>query len=56
MELEKAKHIVRLLADGIDPTTGEMFPDGSPYNDPVVIRALFTVIESVKDIKKLQRQ
>lgn len=52
MELEKAKEIVRLLADGIDPTTGEVFPKESPYNDPVVIRALFTVIESLKEMPK----
>ena len=52
MELEKAKEIVRLLADGIDPTTGEILPKESPYNDPVVIRALFSVIESLKEIPK----
>lgn len=52
MELEKAKGIVRLLADGIDPTTGEVLPKESPYNDPVVIRALFSVIESLKEVRK----
>ena len=52
MELENAKEIVRLLADGIDPTTGEILPKESPYNDPVVIRALFSVIESLNDVPK----
>ena len=52
MELDEAKDIVRLLADGIDPTTGEVLPKESPYNDPVVIRALFSVIESIKEVPK----
>jgi hypothetical protein len=52
MELEKAKEIVRLLADGIDPTTGEVLPKESPYNDPVIIRALFSVLESLKEVRK----
>ena len=52
MDLEKAKEIVRLLAEGIDPTTGEVLPKESPYNEPVVIRALFTVIESLKEVRK----
>jgi hypothetical protein len=52
MELEKAKEIVRLLAEGIDPTTGEVLPPESPYNEPVVIRSLFTVIESLKEVRK----
>ena len=52
MELEKAKEIVRLLSDGIDPTTGEVLPKESLYNDPVVIRALFSVIESLKEVPK----
>ncbi len=52
MDLDKAKEIVRLLAEGIDPTTGEVLPKESPYNEPVVIRALFTVIESIKEVRK----
>ena len=52
MELEKAKEIIKVLANGIDPTTGEVLPEVSPYNHPSVIRALFTVLESLKDVKK----
>jgi len=51
MEIEKAKEIVSLLADGIDPTTGELFPDDSPYNQPLVIRALFTILSSINPPK-----
>jgi hypothetical protein len=43
MELSDARTIVKTLAEGIDPITGEVFDADSPYNQPPVIRALFTV-------------
>jgi hypothetical protein len=43
MEINEAKTIVRTLAQGIDPDTGEVFAPDSPYNHPKVIRALFTL-------------
>lgn len=46
MDSNEAVRIVRLLASGIDPTTGEPFPDDSPYNHPLVIRALYTVTQA----------
>jgi hypothetical protein len=45
MESTEARGIVKTLAQGIDPTTGEVFPQNSPYNDPKVIRALYRVVE-----------
>ncbi|CAK8710601.1 MAG: hypothetical protein D3920_01480 [Candidatus Electrothrix sp. AW2] len=48
MEIEKARKILWLLADGTNPITGEIFPDDSPYNHPTVIRALFTTLAHVK--------
>ena len=56
MEIDKAKEIVSLLAYGIDPITGEVLPDDSPYNHPSVIRALFSVVGSVKAPKKQIKQ
>ena len=52
MEIEKAKEIVSSLAKGIDPVTGEVFPDDSPYNHPSVIRALFILLGNVGISKK----
>ena len=43
MELTEARSVIRTLAQGVDPTTGEAFAADSPYNSPKVIRALFTV-------------
>lgn len=48
MDIIRAKEIVRTLADGVDPTTGEVFPEDSAYNSPDVIRALFALLEAVE--------
>ena len=47
MDIIRAKEIVRVLADGVDPTTGEVLPSESVYNSPEVIRALFTLLEYI---------
>ena len=53
MDIIRAKEIVHVLADGVDPTTGEVLPADSVYNSPEVIRALFTLLEYVnKDVVK----
>ncbi len=52
MELYESRKIVNTLAQGIHPTTGEVFSPESPYNDPEVIRALFSILEFVKNSKR----
>jgi hypothetical protein len=47
MQISKALEIVRALADGIDPNTGETFPEGTPYQHPQVIRALMTAVQAL---------
>lgn len=44
MELQEAKTLVNSLAEGVDPLTGEVLPDDSPYNQPRIIRALYTLL------------
>lgn len=46
MDIVKAREIIRILADGVDPTTGELLPSESVYNAPEVIRALYTILEA----------
>jgi hypothetical protein len=46
MDIQPAKEIVLALANGINPITGEPFPDDSPYNHPSIIRALYTIFIS----------
>lgn len=43
---DDARKIIHLLANGVDPITGEVLPDASPYNQPQVIRALFAALET----------
>ena len=52
MEIRKAQRIVEILAQGVDPTTGEAFGPDSPYNQPQIIRALFTVHNFVGRARK----
>ena len=47
MELQSARQIIDTLARGIHPVTGEAMPPESPYNEPPVIRALFTVSQAL---------
>ncbi|MEX2525392.1 MAG: hypothetical protein WD750_10570 [Gammaproteobacteria bacterium] len=52
MKFDEAKSILSALANGINPVTGEVLPETSPYNEPKVIRALFTVLNSPKNNKQ----
>lgn len=52
MDLNEAKTIVKTLAEGVNPATGEVFSENSPYNDPKVIRALFTVSDLARPPKR----
>lgn len=52
MNQERVISIIDALANGIDPITGEVLPDSSPYNQPEVIRALFHVINLLPKVKK----
>lgn len=45
MHLESALPIVRALADGVNPVTGEHYPTESPYAEPRALRALFCAID-----------
>lgn len=51
MDKNKVIDILSALAEGIDPYTGEMFPDNSPYNNADTVRALFLAIETIKGTK-----
>ncbi|MCH8543722.1 MAG: hypothetical protein LAT61_09140 [Alcanivorax sp.] len=52
MQLGEAREILAALANGVNPATGEILPESSPYNDPNVIRALFTVLSTIKSGKQ----
>jgi hypothetical protein len=45
METKVAREILQSLADGIDPTSGEVLEGRGPFNDPQVVRALYKAIQ-----------
>jgi hypothetical protein len=54
MNLEVALPIIRALADGVNPVTGETYPEQSPYAEPRTLRALYAAVDQLE--KEVQRQ
>lgn len=52
MDTHKSLEIIRALADGVDPHTGEKYAVDSPYQHPQTIRALFMAIQALERTKK----
>ena len=46
MDIERAKEILAILADGVNPITGEILPDDDSANQVEVVRALNAVLNS----------
>ena len=51
MDIQRAKEVLTILADGIHPITGEILPPEDSCNHPEVIRALYIVLASLKEGK-----
>jgi len=47
MHLTRAVEILERLRDGEDPRTGRALPADSPYQQPDVVRALFTALAAL---------
>ena len=56
MDDVKALEIVRALADGVDPESGEVFGDESVYQRPDVIRAMFAAVKALEKAAKAKQQ
>ena len=48
METTRALEILKKLADGADPATGQVFPPNSPYQQADVTRALFVAVQTLQ--------
>jgi hypothetical protein len=57
MELQEAMEIVRKLADGLHPETGQSLPNESLYQNPQVVRALQHAVDAleIQDHKRRTR-
>ena len=47
MDINKAKEIISALAEGIDPTTGEVLDAENVCNKGDVVRAFYTVLDAL---------
>ena len=56
MDKSEALETVEALAHGIDPVTGEILPEDSPFNHPRVIRALFLSINALERLKEREKR
>ena len=57
MQLQSALPIVRALADGVNPVTGELYSDDCPYAEPRTLRALFSAVELMeREVEREKRR
>ena len=57
MQLESALPIVRALADGVNPITGEAYPEHSPYAEPRTLSALYAAVDIMdKEVEREKRK
>ena len=51
MDINRAKEILSALAEGVDPTTGEVLPDNSVCNKGEIVRAFYAVLNHLDEKK-----
>lgn len=56
MDSTQALAVVRSLANGVDPESGEVFPADSAYQRPLVVRALYEAAAALERIERFQRR
>ena len=57
MQLQNALPIIRALADGVDPHSGAVFEEATPYAEPKTLRALFSAVELMeREVERERRK
>ncbi len=56
MEQAQALAIVKSLANGVDPESGEVFPAEGAYQRPQTVRALFAAAEALERAAQFERR
>ncbi len=56
MDQAQALAVVRSLANGVDPESGEVFPPESAYQRPQVVRALYEAATALERIERFERR
>ena len=52
MNIDKAKEIISALAEGIDPTTGEILDTDNVCNKGEIVRAFYTILQELENKSK----
>ncbi|EKF73258.1 hypothetical protein A11A3_14602 [Alcanivorax hongdengensis A-11-3] len=52
MDIRESLQTLTALAQGVNPVTGESFPEDSHYHHPQIIRALFVAIQALEGRKE----
>jgi hypothetical protein len=56
MDAAQALAVVKSLANGVDPESGEIFPAESAYQRPQVVRALYEAATALERIERFERR
>lgn len=53
MDIERAKELLTVLSDGVNPITGEVLSEDDSYNQVEIVRALNTVLRFLEGQPKI---
>lgn len=56
MNATQALSVVRSLANGVDPESGEVFPADSPYQRAATVRALYQAADALERSERMERR
>lgn len=56
MDAVRALAVVRSLANGVNPESGEVFPPDSVYQRPQVVRALYSAASALEQVERVERR
>ena len=56
MNQSEALQVVRTLANGVDPQSGEVFAPESPYQRADTVRALFLAAQALETAERFERR
>jgi hypothetical protein len=56
MEIDEAIEIIKSVAEGTNPFTGEIFGENSVYQHPQMVRALYRALNSLEARKRWEKR
>lgn len=56
MNAAEALAVIRSLANGVDPESGEVYPPESSYQRPQTVRALYVAASALEQVDRIERR